>query len=122
MKLTPEFLASGYDFLRHAKPFSGWNLPEPEDIRFGVLRTSYFGDCGRDDKGPYIRVSERMHDRCVTVMMTLAHEMIHLHMHSVACGARHKRLRTDSANHGPAFRGFAKQVCAAFPEFDPVTF
>jgi len=123
MHLTPDMLSAGYDFLRHTKPFDGWNLPEPEDMRFDVLKgASRFGDCC-ERKGQFIiRVSEALHQRYTGVLATLAHEMIHLHMDNLACASKYRRLRTDNSTHGPGFRALAIEVCDAFPEFDPVTF
>lgn len=123
VRLTPECLAAAYDFLRTASPFDKWNLPEAEDVHFAVLRgATRFGDCGEHLGKPCIRVSEGLHGRYTSVLVTMAHEMIHVHMDAVTCVSKHAHLRTDNRTHGPAFRAFAAQVCKNFPEFDPVVF
>lgn len=116
MRLTPDLLASAYDLLRHTKPFEGWNLPEAEDIRFEVLRTrKLWGDCAlMGDGRNRIRLSSTRHTRLTTVLATMAHEMIHLHLDR--CGAK------DSSDHGVAFRQLRDKVCRVNPEFDPETF
>lgn len=123
MHLTPELLSAAYDFLRHTKPFDGWNLPEPEDVQFAVLkRKTGYGDAGMTPKGWVIRLSDPLHERTTGLLSTMAHEMIHVHLDESACTSRHKTLRTDSRTHGPAFRAFAKQVLEHHLDFDPVTF
>lgn len=119
MRLTPELLSAGYDFLRQAEPFDGWNLPEPEDVKFQVsANTADYGATWRDDgERVVICLSSRMHARHVAVLATLAHEMIHVHLRQV--GGKTKR---GWHRHGKTWRAFAKQVLDRFPEFDPITF
>lgn len=115
MQLTPDLLAAAYDLLRHSAPFDKWNLPEPEDVRFVVLRTTkLFGDY-RKDPGRIIRLSSRRHTRLTGVLATMAHEMLHLHLGEIGCAK-------DSHRHGPAFRLLAGEVCASHPDFDASVF
>lgn len=115
MRLTPDLLAAAYDLLRHSEPFVRWNLPEPEDVRFGVLRTTrVFGDYGKSDKHT-IRLSAPRHTRLTGILATMAHEMLHLRLAEAGCAK-------DSRRHGPAFRALASEVCAAHPDFDAASF
>lgn len=116
MHLTPDLLRSAYALLRETAPFDKWALPEAEDVEFRVLRTCrWYGDCQRRGEQWIIRLSESKHPRLLGMLSTMAHELIHVHLREVAC-------HRDSHHHGPAFRGYAEQVLAAHPEFDPVTF
>ena len=56
-------------------------------------------------------VSEAHNGHVVTLLATLAHEMIHLRQH----------LTRDRELHGPRFKRMAARVCAAHG-FDPKTF
>lgn len=115
MKLTPDLLAAAYELLRQSAPFDRWNLPEPEDVRFAVLRTTkLFGDYSKDAQHT-IRLSARKHTRLTGVLATMAHEMLHLHLGEIGCAK-------DSHRHGPAFRALAAEVCAAHPDFDASVF
>lgn len=116
MRLTPPLLAAAYDLLRHTPPFEKWNLPEPDDVLFGVLRSTQFqADCRQMPAGTFrIRVSEPYHGRLSVVLATVGHEMIHLHLDQ--CGAK------DSSEHGAAFRACAAEVVAHHRDFDIETF
>lgn len=115
MKLTPDLLAAAYELLRQTAPFDKWNLPEPEDVMFSVLRTAtLFGDYNTKPQHT-IRLSSQRHTRLTGVLATMAHEILHLHLGKMGC---HK----DSERHGPAFRLLAGEVCANHPEFDPAVF
>jgi hypothetical protein len=117
MHLTPDLLRSVYAMLTELEPFHSWSLPDAEDIRFRVLKTRrMYGDCFREKGGRWnIRLTVPRHPRLAGVIATMAHEMIHVHLREVAC-------HRDSHHHGPAFQAYARQVCEAFPEFDPITF
>jgi hypothetical protein len=112
LRLTPDMLAAGYDFLRATEPFKRWKLPEADEVGFCTLRDrSIFGDVGIEDGIPIIRVSEARNGHAVTLLATLAHEMIHLRQFQLA----------DSGNHNALFRRLAVQVCRAHG-FDPKAF
>ena len=36
LKLTPDMLAAGYDFLRTTEPFRAWRLPDAEEVGLQV--------------------------------------------------------------------------------------
>jgi hypothetical protein len=112
LRLTPDMLAVAYDFLRTTEPFRRWRLPESDELGFHVVRdTALSADFGVREDMPYIRVSEANNGHTVTLLATLAHEMIHLRQH----------LTGDREYHGPRFRRMAARVCAVHG-FDPKIF
>ncbi len=112
LRLTPDMLAAGYDFLRMTDPLRRWRLPHSDDLGFHVVRhDSLSADFGVEQGTPFNRASESHNGHAVTLLASLAHEMIHLRQH----------LTGDRELHGPRFRRMAAQVCAAHG-FDPKTF
>lgn len=112
LRLTPNMLAAGYDFLRTTDPFWRWKLPHADDLGFHVVRhAGLSADFGVDEGIPFIRISENANGYTVTLLASLAHEMIHLRQH----------LTGDRELHGPRFQRMAARVCAAHG-FDPKTF
>ena len=112
LKLTPDMLAAGYDFLRTTAPFLRWRLPESDELGFHVVRDAALSaDFGVEQGIPFIRVSEANNGLAATLLATLAHEMIHLRQY----------LTGDREHHGPRFKRMAARVCAAHG-FDPKTF
>jgi hypothetical protein len=104
LRLTPDLLAAGYDFLRETTPFKGWRLPPADEVGFHVVRDpKMFADCGMEDGTLIIRVSEAKNGHTATLLSTLAHEMIHCRQF----------LTGDSGNHNVTFKRLAKSVCAA---------
>lgn len=114
LRLTPDMLAAGYDFLRETEPFKAWKLPPAEEVGFAVLRTKrHFADFGVENGVPMIRVSEGRHGHIATLLGSIAHEMIHLHQW---------RKRLDrGGDHNQDFHRRAARVCA-IQGFDPKTF
>lgn len=117
LRLTPEMLAAGYDYLRQTPPFRSKKLPESDDLEFRVTRHKdrygHYDD--RDGKTPWknIAVSE-VHVKTAAIMLeVLAHEMVHVALHTA--GAK------DWGDHGGSFKRLAARVCAAHG-FDPLTF
>lgn len=116
MRLTPGLMAAAYSLLRETEPFRRWNLPDAEDVTFGVMRaTDRMGDHVKRGYTHRIRLSTKFHVRVSAMLATMAHEMIHLHMQEAGA-------KRDSARHGPAFRRVAKTVLRHHPEFDPGVF
>jgi hypothetical protein len=115
LRLTPDLLAAGYDFLRQTGPFKGWKLPEGDEIGFAVIADpKVYADFGTDEKGiPIIRVSTAKNGHTQTILATLGHEMIHLH--------QHLKGLTRGGEHNADFWKRAKRVCALHG-FDPKTF
>lgn len=112
LRLTPDILAAGYEFLRETKPFKGGKLPSSDDVAFHVSRDpKIHADFGVESGVPVIRVSENGAGHTVTLLAALAHEMCHLRQHLI--GAR------DC--HGASFRRMAAAVCREHG-FDSKTF
>ena len=112
LKLHPEMIAAGYEFLRQTEPFHHMKLPEAEDIGFHVVRSrKMFADFSVENGIPVIRVSTEKNGHTNTLLATIAHEMIHLH----------QELTGDRETHGPRFKRMAAKVCRAHG-FDPLTF
>jgi hypothetical protein len=112
LRLTPDMLAAGYDFLRTTVPFVKWSLPEADEVGFHVMRNAALSaDFGVEQGIPFIRVSDTSNGHAVTLLASLAHEMIHLRQH----------LTGDRELHGSRFKRMAARVCAAHG-FDPKVF
>jgi hypothetical protein len=114
LRLHPDLIAAGYDFLRQSAPFKGWRLPEADEIGFGIVEDpTIFADFCLIKGEPLIRVSG-MNGHTVTLLGTIAHEMIHLYQHL-------NKLDIGGGDHNPDFWKRAKRVCAVHG-FDPKTF
>lgn len=115
LRLHPDLLAAAYDYLRVSTPFRGWcpRLPHSDDIGFGVVEdATIFADFCLMNGEPLIRVSG-MNGHSVTLLATVAHEMIHLYQHLSGLD--------KGDDHNADFQDRAKRVCAAHG-FDPATF
>lgn len=108
LPLTPHVLAAGYDYLRATQPFKAWRLPPADEVEFGVTRH-------RDREGDHstyrwhtdehiIRVSAYYVKNTESLLICLAHEMIHAHMKIKKIGQRN--------DHGTRFKRLAKRVCS----------
>lgn len=107
LPLRPDMLAGAYDFLRTTPPFRGWRLPHSDEIEFKVT-----GD--NQEHGHYNRYAGTNHHWIAmsgktvghtdTLLMYLAHEMIHLHQ-ALA------KLETRNATHNADFHRRARSVC-----------
>jgi len=114
LRLTPDLLAAGYDYLRQTEPFKGWRLPEAEGIGFAVIADhKVYADFGTLNDTPIIRVSTAKNGHTLTILATLGHEMVHLYqwLHGLDRGGE----------HNADFWKRAKRVCQAHG-FDPRTF
>lgn len=113
LRLHPDLLAAVFDMLRTTEPFRAWKLPESDDVAFHVVRDpKMYADFGVDDDGgPLIRVSAAKNGHTLTLLQSMAHEMIHLRQY----------LTGDKETHGPRFQKAAAKVCAIHG-FDPKTF
>lgn len=116
MKVTPENARAAYAFLAETEPFVGWNLPDADDIRFFVeAHASHCGICNRYiPSGFSIGITDSRHWHSNSLLMTMAHEMIHVHEYQTG-------LRVTSTKHGKVFKALAKEVCDAHG-FDPGQF
>lgn len=109
LHLTPELLEAGYELLRKTPPFRGWKLPEGDDVVFYATtitkpeRHGYQGEHWFTGGAHHIRVNPKRHHTISAMLMTLAHEMIHMRESILA-------LRAD-VMHGAQFQRMADQVC-----------
>lgn len=110
--ITPELLRASYNFLRETQPFKWWSLPLGEDVEFKVTRSRKTqGDHLLLDDVHTIRVSSRKVGYTASLVVLMAHEMVH-----VICDREGVR-----SEHGAAFRKRAVAVCR-YHGFDPAEF
>lgn len=115
LTLTPDALRAAYEFLCETPPFNRWNLPSGEDVKFRVADSKqHFGWHTFDGQRHEIAVSRALVGQTVTLIETLAHEMIHVH-------ERHTGTCKPGVEHSAAFNRWAAQVCRAHG-FDPKAF
>ena len=115
LPLTPEMVAAAYDLLRTTPPFNRWNLPEPEDVTFRVVRDpKVYGSYLRSGDRHIISVSSRWIGHLDRLLEVVAHEAIHLH--EGATGADRGK-----GEHSAAFKKWADQICKLHG-FDPKHF
>lgn len=114
IQLTPEMLAFAYDYLSCQAPFNKWNLPPSEDVKFSVSKKKdRFAHYQMIGGVHHIVVSSRFVGRHETLLSTLSHEMLHLHIEAAGMA---------SANaHDAVFHRLADRVCKLH-EFDRLTF
>lgn len=101
LPLTPALLEASYEFMRCTPPFARWKLPPGETVRFKVTRS--IDSRGHAYGVHEIGVSSRNIGRTESLLMVMAHEMVHVHVH--ACGKHGK------AEHPAEFWRCARLVC-----------
>jgi hypothetical protein len=109
--LTPEILRAAYDYLNAIPPISKWNLPDSEDIRFQVSRDKKTWGWDTFDPGcnkHCIAVSCRWVGHTHSLLLVMAHEIIHVHQRQLGL----------SVSHAKSFHKFALQI-ANVHGFDP---
>jgi len=100
LHLTPEVLAGAYTFLRQTSPFCRWKLPPAHDLKFVVTKSmTDAGYCA----GAEVGISQNCSAHTHSLLGTMAHEMIHLHLDR----------KGVKSHHGPEFKAAAKRICAA---------
>lgn len=114
LTLTPAAMVAAYEYLRVTEPLRRLRLPHSDEIIFAVTHDrNLCGICDMADGGtPRIAISGRLNGHTLTVMATMAHEMIHLWQ---------MRKRRPGAAHGAEFRKIAGRVCRHHG-FDPKAF
>src|SRR5258708_16262226 len=106
LHISPEMMEATYELLKTTPPFHAWNLPEADDIVFGVFSTKthsaeYY--LRRGDDAHVIRINGNWCGTLAKLIVCMAHEMIHLPLR-VACPG-------DYGQHGKDFKRLAAQVC-----------
>lgn len=115
LPLDKETLEASYDYLRTTPPFSRWNLPDGEDVKFEVVRDRDIAGWHKMVNGKHIiGISSGSIGRTHSLMEVMAHEMCHAHQ-------RETNMETKKSEHNAAFRKLAVLVCK-FHGFDPLLF
>ena len=116
LKLTPHVLQQAYELLSATEPFSRWNLPDSDDVKFTVAKDkTCFGWHVKGHGSPHtIAISTAKVGTLFVLLATMAHEMVH--MHEFQIGLRGKAENTI------AFKKFAAQVCKSHTCFDLKSF
>ena len=114
LSLTPHTLATAYKFLNSTPPFREWNLPEASDVLFTVVRDPTLRGWYKRIKGKHvIGISSNVIGHTNSLMLVMAHEMIHVYEAHVGICTR--------GEHSAAFRKLAQRVCDVHG-FDPKLF
>lgn len=113
LHLTVSALAAAYDYLCEFEPFSKWNMPPSEDVKFNIIRADHYAHYQMVDGVHHISISAKLVGRHESLMSTLSHEMAHLHIR-----AANIPMRTP---HGKAFQKLADEICKIH-EFDRLAF
>lgn len=106
MKLTPTILKQIYITLSICEPFSKWNLPLADEIKFIVtddidtMGTYYYDD--GEKHAHTITISKARCGFIETVIRVMAHEMIH--------ASRHDTITEAWTKHDKTFRYRAHQI------------
>lgn len=118
LPLSSEMLEACYDFLCTSPPFSGWNMPPGEDVKFFVGKASdCFAHYQWDGSRHSITVSANSVAHTITLVNSMAHECIHLHLRAT----KQESKRGGPRYHNAAFKRYAAQVCKHHG-FDPKAF
>jgi len=113
MKFTPGILRAAYDFLVTTPPFRRWNLPPGEDVDFKVSKDLVCIGTYQTRDDHTITLSAARVCHTATLIVTMAHEMVHL--------AQVEDGSVTRTMHNAAFRRMAKVVCRHHG-FDPLEF
>lgn len=113
IKLTPDVIRAAYDYLNATDPFLKWNLPDSDDLSFAVAsdKNNHGWLTTRRGKRPRLTISRAVVGHTLSLITTVAHEMIHLHQY----------LTGMPQTHGPAFDRLKARVCKIHG-FDPKAF
>lgn len=119
LRLTVEMLERCYDFLSHTQPFDDWNMPDAQDVEFRVVKTpelrGWYRNKGSARRPKHvIAVSQNVIGHSHSLILVMAHEMIHLHQ-------AQSKMETAGVQHNAAFNYLAQQVCERHG-FDPKLF
>ncbi len=118
LHLTSEVLRGAYDFLRTTQPFHRWKLPPGVLVEFRVVATAdargwHTRSTARDSRH-VVAVSRACIGRTDSLMMVMAHEMMHVHQSA-------RGTETSNTIHNAEFRRLARLVCRRHG-FDPLLF
>jgi hypothetical protein len=112
LPLDPAMLEAAYEYLRTTPPFRRWKLPPGEAIEFHVIANQGLrGRCVDNGAHQTIAISLGTIGHTLSLMMAMAHEMIHVR----------DNIAGIRAHHGASFRRGAAEVCR-YHGFDPKLF
>ena len=91
--------------LRSFPPFSRWNLPPADEVEIRTpQRSDVLGEWSKWEGGHHIiTISSKSHGHLITLIQTVAHEMIHAYQDIKGTSNR--------AQHNAEFKRLAAQVC-----------
>lgn len=118
LPLTVEMLEAAYTYLKTTPPFNKWKLPPGGDVKFTVGRALDSFACYQWDGNRHtITVSQNSVAYTSTLMNSMAHEIIHLHLWAT----NQESKRSGPRYHNAAFKRYAARVCKHHG-FDPKAF
>lgn len=101
--LTPQVLRAAYSLLVSTRPFNRWKMPDASKIKFEVRPLKkVFADHLFERDRHIIRVSAQNITQLSTLLIVLAHEMVHI---------RVSALNPKAGGHGALWNRLADQVC-----------
>lgn len=94
-----------YSMLAAMPPFDRYNLPSDARVEFSIYRSAMHK--GSYEPDPHtIKISKPEHKDYQDVLLTMAHEMVHM--------ALEIRGEREHACHGAAFNALGAEVCNAW--------
>lgn len=115
MHPTPETLSAAWDFLRTIEPIKSWKLPPAEEVEFRITRNKHtLGEhtTYKWTKEHIVWISSVCVSHCDTLLMVLAHEMVHAAMAETG---------KNSTVHNRSFYERSEPLCLAMG-WDPKAF
>ena len=103
---TPEMVEAAYEFLRTTPPFRRWRLPPGEELEFYVRHARHYVGLCHEAQGAMparITVSSRWVGLPATLLLVVAHEMVHLY--------QARRGTSGPGEHNQEFHRLARRVC-----------
>lgn len=103
LHISPEMLEAAYLLIKTAPPFKRWKLPHPDHVEFRVTRDK---DCygwhqELDEDHHVIAISALRVGHLSTLLETMAHEMVHMHV-----GGTHGKEFSKAARQAAKNCGF----------------
>lgn len=105
MNVTPRLVRAAYHFFRFLPPYSRWNLPDEVEFRI-TKRPDVYGTYQLIGGRHRITISRRNVKTLHALIVTLAHELIHLRQELTGDFS-------DRSQHNRAFVRASKHVCRA---------
>lgn len=108
LPITPQRLAAIYEMLRTWPPFNRWKLPPASSLRFHVSRArGHDAQWWISGNKHHIETSERRHYHLLTLIISMAHEMIHVRQLEA-------RTETPGVEHNAEFRRISRRLCRRY--------